>query len=159
MRQIAAVGFVSFAALIMPDLRAEVQPDVSDPAFLEEPTTVLSERDAQRLSGASGITLQWISWDDRGQVSAHADARGVWYLSGSQTGEQGELKVDGIITEIGEGYFTLDGTVSIQNTPDAGRDCRAAKTWHFAITQNRRYYRLREFEWCDRLTDYVDIYF
>ena len=24
---------------------------------------------------------------------------------------------------------------------------------------NRRYWRMREFEWCDRLTDYIDIYF
>lgn len=159
MRQFAAVGLVLIAALAMPDLRAEVQPSVSDPAFLAEPTTILSQRDADRLLDNSGITLQWIGWDDRGQASVRPDARGVWYLSGSQRGERGELEVDGIITEIGEGYFTLDGTVSIQNTPDAGRDCRAHKKWHFAITQNRRYYRLREFEWCDGLTDYVDIYF
>ena len=61
--------------------------------------------------------------------------------------------------QIGEGYFILRGTVAITDTPDPGRECRADKNWRFAITQNRQYYRLREFEWCDGLTDYVDIYF
>jgi len=27
------------------------------------------------------------------------------------------------------------------------------------VTQNRRYWRIRTFEWCDDLTDYVDVYF
>ena len=125
-----------------------------------EPTRILSQADADRLLGTSGITLQWISWDTRGPVSVRPDARGVWMLSGSQKdADGGALTVDGRIVEIGEGYFTLRGTVSIQDTPDRGRSCRENKTWHFAVTQNRRYYRLCEFEWCDRLTDYVDIYF
>lgn len=132
---------------------------VARPAFFE-PTQILSQADADRLLGNSGITLQWISWDRRGQVSVTPDERGVWMLSGSQAGaDGGMLEVDGRIVEIGDGYFTLRGTVSIQNTPDPGRSCRESKTWHFAVTQNRKYYRLREFEWCDGLTDYVDIYF
>ncbi len=44
-------------------------------------------------------------------------------------------------------------------TPDAGRRCEANKAWRFAVTQNRPWWRLREFEWSDGLTDYVDIYF
>ena len=39
------------------------------------------------------------------------------------------------------------------------RICEKTKDWHFAITQGRPYYRLREFEWCDGLTDYIDLYF
>jgi hypothetical protein len=35
----------------------------------------------------------------------------------------------------------------------------ADKAWHFAVMQNRPYWRLREFDWCEDLTDYVDIYF
>ena len=49
--------------------------------------------------------------------------------------------------------------IRIADAPDPGRMCEATKSWHFAVTQNRRYYRLREFEWCDGLTDYIDIYF
>ena len=48
---------------------------------------------------------------------------------------------------------------SITDTPDRGRTCERRKTWHFAVTQRRSFYRLREFEWCDGLTDYVDVYF
>ena len=128
-------------------------------APLSEPR-IISQVDADRLLGNNGITLQWIGWDERGKVSVYPDKRGIWWLSSSQIGRQGaRLLVEGRIVEIGEGYFTLDGVVSISNAPDAGRECRADKTWHFAITRNRKYYRLREFEWCDGLTDYVDIYF
>ena len=63
------------------------------------------------------------------------------------------------MTEIGADYFVFDGTIRIADTPDAGRRCEADKVWHFAVTQNRPYWRLREFEWCDGLTDYIDIYF
>ena len=67
--------------------------------------------------------------------------------------------LDGTISEIGRDYFIFDGTIRIAETPDKGRLCEQTNTWRFAITQNRRFFRLREFEWCDGLTDYVDIYF
>ena len=63
------------------------------------------------------------------------------------------------MTEIGTGYFTFKGTIRIKDTPDRNRSCEKTKNWHFAVTQNRPYFRLREFEWCDYLTDYIDIYF
>ena len=160
MRQVALWGTIAAAIWAAMPVGLEAQSSVSDPAFLEDPTEILSQRDADRLLSPGGITLQWIGWDDRGPVSIAPDERGVWHVSGHQTGSDGgELEVDGTILEIGEGYFTLRGTIAITDTHDTGRECRADKTWHFAITQNRRYYRLREFEWCDRLTDYVDIYF
>ena len=160
MRQVALWGTIAAAIWAAMPVGLEAQSRVSDPAFLDDPTEILSQRDADRLLSPGGITLQWIGWDDRGPVSIAPDERGVWHISGHQTGDGGgELEVDGTILEIGEGYFTLRGTIAITDTPDSGRECRADKTWHFAITQNRRYYRLREFEWCDRLTDYIDIYF
>ena len=160
MRQIAAWAGVMAAAGFLSPTVVDAQPSLSDPTFLEDPTRVLSQRDADRLLTPSGITLQWLGWDDRGPVSIAPDARGVWHVSGTQGGSSGgQLEVEGTIVEIGEGYFTLRGTIAISDSPDTGRECRAKKTWHFAVTQNRRYYRLREFEWCDGLTDYVDIYF
>lgn len=84
----------------------------------------------------------------------------MWTLRAAQAGSGGgRLFLDGSILEIGEGFFTFRGTIRITDTPDAGRSCERDKTWHFAITQNRPYYRLREFGWCDGLTDYIDIYF
>ena len=86
---------------------------------------------------------------------------GVWRLSGEQAAHDGpgRLSVEGVVTEIGAGYFLFDGRVTITDTPDAGRRCSEDKLWRFGVTQGREYWRLREFEWCDGLTDYVDIYF
>lgn len=125
-----------------------------------EPTRVLSQADARRLLANKGLTLQWIDWNTRGTVEI-SQTGGVWHLRGAQAEAQGpgRLFLDGAITEIGAGYFTFEGTIRIADTPDRGRACEARKTWHFAVTQNRQYYRLREFEWCDYLTDYIDIYF
>jgi hypothetical protein len=126
----------------------------------EAPTRIMSQTDAERLRTVQGITLQWIDWDRRGDVSVSEDANGVWRIEGEQLDESGAgVRVSGVITEIGQDYFLLDGTVAIADTPDVGRACSAAKVWRFGATQRRSYYRLREFEWCDYLTDYVDIYF
>lgn len=167
MRQIAITGFLALAACSVPPVSssASPSPDSASPAPAPlpqqpEPTRVLSQRDADRLLGNTGLTLQWISWDYRGQVAISEDRRGIYTIDGEQRGEDGALvRVQGTIAEIGADYFILDGTITIENTPDAGRRCQQTKPWRFAITQNRQYYRLREFEWCDRLTDYVDIYF
>ncbi len=106
------------------------------------------------------MTLQWIDWNTRGSIKVRRDGA-IWRLSAAQAeaGGPGRLFLDGTIDEIGAGYFTFNGTIRIADTPDHGRRCEADKTWHFAVTQNRSYYRLREFEWCDGLTDYIDIHF
>lgn len=124
-----------------------------------EPTRITSRRDADRLTASKGVTLQWIDWNTRGSVKVVSGP--VWRLTATQAqaGGPGRLFVDGTITEIGKGYFTFSGTIRITDTPDRERRCEATKDWHFAVTQNRPYYRLREFEWCDGLTDYVDIHF
>jgi hypothetical protein len=125
-----------------------------------EPTRVLDPAEAERLLSAKGVSLQWIDWDRRGSVFARMEGD-VLRLSAAQSDAAGKgtLRLDGTVLEIGQGYFTFKGVIQISNTPDMGRNCRANKTWHFAVTQNRPYWRLREFEWCDGLTDYVDIYF
>ena len=128
-------------------------------ATVPAPTTILSAADAVRLRQNSGITLQWIGWDERGTATVTEQA-GRYRLSARQAGgEGGLLTLDGAITEIGPDYFVFDGAIAISDTPDRGRNCFADKTWRFEVTQGRRYYRLREFEWCDGLTDYIDIYF
>ncbi len=125
-----------------------------------EATRILDQRGAERLLANKGLTLQWIDWDRRGSADVRREGD-VWKLHGTQAeaGGPGRLVLDGTITEIGADYFTFQGRISITNTPDPGRSCSQDKSWHFAITQNRSYYRLREFEWCDALTDYIDIYF
>lgn len=144
-REAAAIGEA------MPDDGVQTSP---------QPTRVISPADLTRIASARGMTLQWISWDTRGDVQVQVDNGGVWRLAASQSGPGGaSAGVHGVITEVGPNYFTLSGTITIRNTPDPGRSCEATGNWRFEITQNRKYYRLRRFEWCDRLTDYVDIYF
>lgn len=128
--------------------------------YAGEKTRILSKTDARRLLANKGVTLQWIDWNTRGSAFVDKDD-GLWLLRAAQVeaGGPGRLFLEGRITEIGPGYFTFDGLIRIADTPDRGRICEKRKIWHFAITQHRPYYRLREFEWCDDLTDYIDIYF
>lgn len=123
------------------------------------PTRILDRAAAERLRRNKGLTLQWIDWDRRGTARITVDQRGVWRLRGEQANGAARIILDGVVTEIGQDYFTLDGQIAINDAPDVSRRCLADKTWHFAVTQNRPYWRLREFEWCDALTDYIDIYF
>ena len=159
MRRSAPIAFLLLAACAV-----EMPPPESPVPSPEAPstagTTILDRTAAERLLAAEGITLQWISWNYRGSLSVW-DEQGTIHLRGSQDEADGpgRLEIDGEVREIGADYFVFDGRISIRDTPDAGRRREADKTWRFAITQNRPYWRLREFEWCDGLTDYVDIYF
>jgi hypothetical protein len=123
-------------------------------------TQVFDSKGLERLLKADDLTLQWIDWNRRGKVELVADGDYL-RLSGFQQARDGpgRLELDGKVIEVGSNYFIFEGKIRITDTPDVGRTCEATKIWHFAITQNRKYYRLREFEWCDGLTDYVDVYF
>lgn len=123
-------------------------------------TRILDTEMADKLRNNAGVTLQWIDWQTRGSVAVRTEGD-RWLLSAAQASATGpgRLYLDGRIVEIGADYFLFDGTIRITDTPDQGRRCEARKQWRFAVTQNRPYWRLREFEWCDGLTDYIDIYF
>lgn len=113
-----------------------------------------------RLIGNSGVTLQWIGWDQRGALQADYKD-GLLRLSGGQADPHGKgrLEVDGVVTRIGPDYFWFTGRIAITDTPDSGRFCERDGEMSFRITQNRKYWRLQEMEVCDGLTDYVDVYF
>ncbi|MEM8695682.1 MAG: hypothetical protein AAGE05_06630 [Pseudomonadota bacterium] len=145
------------------------QPGTGEPPSRPVAATVVSDAAAlTRLRGNSGITLQWINFTypdgsagaRRGHVAV-ADRGGTVHISGVQYAAEGDgyVSVTGDIAEIGSDYFIFDGQIVISGAPDAGRHCVKTGRSRFAITQNRRYWRMREFEWCDNLTDYIDIYF
>ena len=131
------------------------------PLVADDARMALDEVTVDRLVNNRGVTLQWIGWDRRGQADARRGPDGGLYLTASQIdpARPGALWLDGKVIEAGPDWFTFEGLIRITHSPDQGRVCEANKTWHFAITQNRKYYRLREFEWCDGLTDYIDLYF
>lgn len=140
-------------------LPAEPPPAAEVPLAPPSTTRVLDRAALDRLLANKGATLQWIDWNTRG--TAHARWQGELLLltaAQAKTGG-GRLFVDGAVEEIGRDYFTFRGTIRIEGAPDPGRRCEASRSWQFAVTQNRSYWRLREFEWCDGLTDYIDIYF
>ena len=114
----------------------------------------------EELRGNSGLTLQWINWDRRGtvEVSQRGD---VVHLKGAQVAPDGKgrIELEGDVLSIDSNDFIFQGRITITDTPDAGRKCVKDGDSEFAITQGRRYWRMREFEWCDQLTDYIDIYF
>lgn len=132
----------------------------SAPAAADDAAPAMDPVTLERLVNNRGVTLQWIGWDRRGEVRARKGSDGL-YLTASQIdpAAPGALFLDGKVTGAGPDWFTFEGLIRITHAPDQGRTCEANKPWHFAITQNRKYYRLREFEWCDGLTDYIDIYF
>lgn len=128
----------------------------------ENATEVRDRAALERLLGNSGISLQWIGWGGAERGSVEASWRGkALYLKGEQRAADGlgRLVLDGRVVRVTKSEFLLAGTIEIAETPDAGRQCRRTGEWRFAITQNRKYWRLRQFEWCDGLTDYIDIYF
>ena len=157
---LAAPCLVLAGCATTPPAAPDSPPPVDASPSAQTGTRILDEAELVRLYNASEMTLQWISWDRRGSVSILRGPDGWVYLSGAQSAANGpgRVSLQGRITEVGTGYFTFDGTIRITDTPDTGRRCEATKKWHFAVTQDRPYWRLREFEWCDGLTDYIDIY-
>lgn len=127
-----------------------------------EPTKIEDWEAFDRIVNNSGLTLQWIDYDSapRGHVLAAYENR-VLTLQGEQRSASGTGRVtlSGAIVRVSSKEFIFRGNITIAHTPDEGRWCSEDKEWRFAITQNRKYWRLREFEWCDQLTDYIDIYF
>lgn len=124
------------------------------------PTVIRDRAAAERLMGNGGITLQWIDWDHRGDLDV-AMPGGTVFLKGGQRAASGRgtLSLDGYVTEVDRSRFRFHGRIVIRDTPDVGRVCVRDGDFTFAITQNRKYWRLQEMERCDGLTDYVDIYF
>lgn len=149
---------MSAATLVAaPDISTDPAPKALAPV---KATEVRSKSALEKLRGNGGLTLQWISWAERGDMTV-TQVGDVVHLSGSQTGPDGvgSVRVDGDVLAIDEKHFILRGTIEITDTPDVGRRCLKQGDSEFAITANRKYWRMREFEWCDYLTDYIDIYF
>lgn len=126
------------------------------------PTLIGHQPTFEKILGNSGITLQWLSWESqqRGALETTLIDGTLWLKGGQKLdGQPGSLQIDGRVVAVSEEAFTFSGVIKIIDTPDIGRNCVKEGMHNFAITQNRKYFRLREFEWCDSLTDYVDIYF
>jgi hypothetical protein len=123
-------------------------------------TEVRDQSALERLRGNDGINLQWNYDSPRGDLEV-TQIGDVVHLKGSQkaVSGNGRLEIEGDVLSIDSKHFIFRGTIKMIDTPDAERSCIKNGDSEFAITQNRKYWRMREFEWCDGLTDYIDIYF
>ncbi len=114
----------------------------------------------EKLRGNVGISVQWNYDSPRGDLEV-TQKDNVVHLRGIQNAVNGKgrLEIDGDVLSIDAAHFIFRGRISMIDTPDEDRKCIKEGDSEFAITQNRKYWRMREFEWCDGLTDYIDIYF
>ncbi len=135
---------------------------LSAAVYGQEKTVVNSVSAKNKLLGKHMLSLQWISWDYFGVATVKQEA-GVYYLTGSQKSKENtdSLEIDGVITEINAQEFTFNGTITTKVSHiDEGKDCVRDGEMTFAITKNRKYWRLQEMDNpCDDVVDYVDIYF
>jgi hypothetical protein len=129
----------------------------------KEGRTVVKDKQAKaRLLGEHRLSLQWISWDYFGKAVVR-ESNGVLSVAGEQKGRgTGDyLKIEGIITEVDTGEIKFKGTIETKVSHiNQGNPCKREGEMTFRITQNRKYWRLKEMDNpCDEATDYVDIYF
>ena len=127
------------------------------------PRTVIKDKAAKiKLMGAHRLSLQWISWDYFGRATV-TESNGTLFLKGEQKARKGGdyLKIDGIITEVTAKEFNFKGKIIIKvEINNKGKPCERDDEMTFRITNNRRYWRLKEMENpCEEIVDYVDIYF
>lgn len=136
---------------------------IAQPPAAPGERTIVNDRAAlNRLRRNSGITLQWISFEQPGRGHVYVTERnGLVHLRGSQTQNAGAGRVDleGDVLSISARSFTFRGRIMIENSPDPDRECLREGTYEFRATGTRRYWRLQQMTVCDGLTDYVDIYY
>ncbi len=130
--------------------------------FAQEKTIVNSASAKKMLLGKHRLALQWISWDYFG-TAAVTDKKGVLYLKGEQKarGKDDFLTINGVITSIDEKEFKFNGKIvtKVSHLNNA-EPCPREGEMTFAITKNRRYWRMQDMRSpCDDVLDYVDIFF
>jgi hypothetical protein len=161
---IMAAALIAAAAISSPAIIAPARAETILPtAVIPEPDTIINDQATlERLLGNSGITVQWLTWDQEGRGELSTNWQGkVLYIEGSHKSQTspGIMTIKGNIVQVDKDRFLFNGRITITETPDAGRKCVKDGISNFAVTQRRKYFRLREFEWCDHLTDYIDIFF
>jgi hypothetical protein len=122
-------------------------------------TDVKSQTAYERLLNNSGLTVQWLWHGKRGPLKA-TDENGVIKIEGQQSSAgEGMVTIKGEVVSLYSDHFTFRGTILIQDAPDKGRTCDRTGDYDFRISGSRKYWRLKQMEACNGLTDYVDIYF
>lgn len=119
----------------------------------------------KKLLGKHMLSLQWISWDKFGTATV-SEKNGLLHIKGEQKGqEKGKeadfVKIDGDITAVNKTNFKFKGKIETRVSHiNDGKVCLRDGDMTFSIKGKRKYWRLDEMDNpCDKVTDYVDVYF
>jgi hypothetical protein len=151
------VAMLAGAALAASAATAQ-PPDFAPPAINDSAALA-------RLEKNSGVTLQWIGDQPRGELAVTRQPDGRILIKGGQTSPDGAdtLVIDGELTGITARTFSFRGTIVMDTgvmRSDGTAPCTRSGDFQFRITGQRKYWRLREHTgYCGGLTDYVDIFF
>ena len=126
-------------------------------------TKIRDQKAAKLLKGKHFCSLQWLGLRDLGVVKV-TEKNGVWKMEGSQFVKGGDyLSLSGKIREISADKFVFYGWIQTKvSYLNDGEVHRSFGDYTFAITKNRKYWRMQEMdvEYRDGpSTNYVDIYF
>jgi hypothetical protein len=132
------------------------QPEPEAPAAT--PTVIRSRAEAELLAGDHGLRLQWIGEEPTGRARIR-DQDGVWVLEGSQEGG-GSLRMHGVIVEISERSFVLEGTIITEVAHVAGgKPCARTGEFLFLRRQGRPFWRMQDIDNpCSDVVDYIDMF-
>jgi hypothetical protein len=130
--------------------------------FSQQKTLINDAKMKTKLLGKHMFSLQWISWDYFGSATI-TENKGILSLKGAQKSRENDdyVKIDGEITSVDSKSFVFEGTVETKISHiNNGEPCVREGEMTFAITKNRKYWRLQDMNNpCDDVADYVDIYF
>ena len=133
-------------------------------SIAEEKDSIVTTPAPQGLEkeGVHPISLQWISWDKKGEVKIVPIGEGWYSISGSQANADNDLlRIEGKIRRVGKKELEFDGSIETKvKYNNNGEPCIKNGKQKFIAKGNRTYYRLQQMENCEggRLVDYVDIY-
>lgn len=150
MKKIISLTFLSYVIGIMG-------------SFAQSSVKFNKEAFQKNLIGQHAITLQWVSWENKGIVKITKEGE-LLRIKGEQKSKENQtdiVSIDGTLEIISDKEIKFSGqiitTVSYNN---GGNPCEKNGIYTFKKTGNRRYWRLQEMQNCDGVVvDYVDLYF
>ena len=114
------------------------------------------------LVGKHLLSLQWISWEQFGEVDIAPPMDGWYLIKGAQRSKQNDdyLTIQGKIKQITPEALLFEGTITYFVSHLDEEPCIKKGRQTFLATKGRKYWRLQDMLHCNGITtDYVDIYF
>lgn len=133
-----------------------IEPESSPPS---RRTAIHSGREADMLMGSHGLRLQWIGEDPTGRAVIR-DRDGLLVLEGEQSRGGDTLRMHGVVVEVRDRAFVLEGTVVTEvHHVAGGRPCVRTGEFLFLRREGRPFWRMQDIDNpCADVVDYIDIF-